>query len=304
MTNVAIWLGPRNPLVLAILSRQCHPFGVSLISQNGHLELRRKLEAIRIAPKHFVYVPHIAGLFDTYFRPIRSKKLGAIATVDYSVPGMQTYVSSGLSFEMPAFPEEEEAIEAYFRYFVPASGDLVFDIGAHCGISTQRLSTLVGATGTVIAFEPDPITFPFLLRNIELHRMTNVIPVKAAISGHRGLAKFSSEGAIGSGLAEFSSRGTTGKTEMVEALTLVDAFTRFGVPSFCKIDIEGAEIAVLASAMNAIREHTIHFALDTNHRVGALHTTFSAVDDIFSRCGYAAKCGDVTWAAPRPATQT
>ena len=160
MTDVAIWLGPRNPLVLAVLSKRCDPFGVSLISGNGYLELRRNLEAIRIAPSHFVYVPHIARHFETYFRPIQSKKLGAIATVDYSIPGMQTYLSSGLSFEMPAFPEEEEAIEAYFRYFVPAPGDLVFDIGAHCGISTHHLSTLVGPTGRVIAFEPDPITFP------------------------------------------------------------------------------------------------------------------------------------------------
>ena len=42
---------------------------------------------------------------------------------------------------------------------------------------------MVGLTGKVYAFEPDDTNYEFLLRNIELHQLTNVIPVKAALSG-------------------------------------------------------------------------------------------------------------------------
>jgi len=57
---------------------------------------------------------------------------------------VQRYAKSGLEFEMASFPEEEDAIEEYFRWYRPKSGDLVFDMGAHCGVSTYWLSKLVG----------------------------------------------------------------------------------------------------------------------------------------------------------------
>ena len=47
----------------------------------------------------------------------------------------------------------------------------------------------------MIAFEPDPETFNYLLRNIKRHNLTNVTAVQAAIAGTSGSAPFNAEGA-------------------------------------------------------------------------------------------------------------
>jgi len=61
-------------------------------------------------------------------------------------------------------------------------GDTVVDIGAHIGYFTIILSDLVGNDGKVIAFEPNPITFSILKKNIETNSLSNVILENLAIS--------------------------------------------------------------------------------------------------------------------------
>ena len=43
------------------------------------------------------------------------------------------YARSGLLFEMSGVPEEPVAIEDYFRWYRPSTGEVVFDVGAKCG---------------------------------------------------------------------------------------------------------------------------------------------------------------------------
>jgi FkbM family methyltransferase len=47
-------------------------------------------------------------------------------------------------------------------------GDTAFDVGANMGYFTSLLAHRVGRHGKVLAFEPHPVTFPLLKRNIEL----------------------------------------------------------------------------------------------------------------------------------------
>ena len=61
-------------------------------------------------------------------------------------------------------------------------GDTFVDIGANIGWFTLLASRLVGNSGHVIAFEPDPENYAILARNIERNSMKNVTPVKAALS--------------------------------------------------------------------------------------------------------------------------
>jgi FkbM family methyltransferase len=142
----------------------------------------------------------------------------------------------------------------------------------------------VGPHGRVIALEPDRLNYSILLRNIERHNLTNVTPVKAALAGANGTAVFQAEGTIGSCLSSCSSRGSVGDTEIVETITLPEAFHRWGTPDFCKIDIEGAEIEVLNASRDLLRDCHTKFALDTNHVVnGSL--TDKLVEEIFHDCG-------------------
>ena len=99
--------------------------------------------------------------------------IGGNREVDYSVPRMQQ-LSNGLEVEISSMPEELPALDSYFRFYRPAAGELVFDIGAYCGLFTYELSKLVGPEGAVIAFKPDPLNVALLRRNIEHHALKNV----------------------------------------------------------------------------------------------------------------------------------
>lgn len=53
-------------------------------------------------------------------------------------------------------------------------GDAVFDIGANIGYYTLLFSRLVGESGEVIAFEPEPINYSILSRNVHFNKCSNV----------------------------------------------------------------------------------------------------------------------------------
>jgi FkbM family methyltransferase len=305
LTATLIRLGPGSKIVSVLISRECRKFGVTARKDAGFWSLCRNECEMRIAPKHFVYAPTLAERFDDYFELLVPAPMAGKLVLDYSRPGnLQTYVRSGLQFELASFPEEDSAIDGYFRWYRPQAGDLVFDIGAHCGVSTYEFSKLVGGTGRVVAFEPDPVNFSLLIRNIERHKLDNVTPVQSAVAGSRGRAGFSCEETIGSKLMRHSSRSSVGRVVMIDTITLEDAFRGLGVPQFCKIDIEGSEVETLSGAQQFLQTERpySHFAVDTNHLLeGSL--TDARVEELFRASGYEAESSPVsgfmtTWARP------
>ncbi len=58
--------------------------------------------------------------------------------------------------------------------YIPRSGWVVIDAGAYVGIYTLWASKLVGDGGFVMAFEPNPLAYAWLIRNIEVNNARNV----------------------------------------------------------------------------------------------------------------------------------
>jgi len=283
--------------------RSCLIYGVTLENHDGKIWIRKGSQVMILSGAHLVYARDMAEKFDLYFSPLVPEVRDGLQVLDYSTPGqLQTY-KSGLQFEMASFPEEEEAIEEYFKWYRPKVGDLVFDVGAHCGVSTYHLAKLVGATGRVVAFEPDPVNYEILRRNIERHGLTNVVAERAAIAGKAGKLGFNSEGSIGSSLQSLLQRKSVGSIVMVDAITLAEAFERWGTPAFCKIDIEGAEVDVIAASGDVLKKHPTHFALDTNHPKANGEMTNGDVEGMFTSYGYEVLSEAsplwTTWARPR-----
>jgi FkbM family methyltransferase len=303
-TNI---LGPRDSALRAACRRlamriACARHGARLSFAGDCIDVSKDKRTIRIAMRHFPYAQDMARSFEHYFGQIKPVESGGRLIVDYSHPQLHRYVSSGLEFELSSFAEEVAAIESYFRWYRPKPGDIVFDLGAYCGVSSYYFSQLVGSTGKVYAFEPDPLNFSLLQRNIARHSLTNVAAVQVAVSASSGFADFHSEGALGSTLSEHGSRVFTGEISRVKTITFKQACETYGVPAFAKIDIEGAEVAVLAAAAEFLTEHPIHFTLDTNHLVeGELSNR--AVETLFALCAYEVESSNesgfmTTWARP------
>lgn len=302
VTTPLIRLGADNRFVLALINQRCRRLGTSLTNEGSYLSLRKGRQEIRLAKKHLVYAPTLAERFALYFNDLKPTEINGTLVLDYSEPGtLQTYLQSGLQFQMASFPEEVEAINDYLHWYTPKAGDTIFDVGAHCGVSTYHFAKMVGPLGRVIAFEPDPVNFSLLLSNIERHAMANVTALQIAIAGTSGEAAFNSESSIGSGLSRQATRVSVGKTIMVKAITLEEAFCRWGPSQFCKIDIEGSEIEVVAASRGFLSSDRIdcQFALDTNHEVGG-SLTDTRIEELFRRIGYEAKTSQTglktTWA--------
>jgi len=300
--KLAIGLGPHNPGVLFYLKRACRGYGYELHDRGDCLEVRKDNRSILIPQKHFIHARTIAREFDVFFDAVVCEQSNGRFVVDYSRPRLHTCKSSGLQFELAGFSERSDVVKGYLHWYTPNPGDCVFDIGANCGISTYRFSKLVGHEGKVIALEPDPLNYALLRRNIARHNLRNVVAVHAAVANKRGLARFYADGSLGSCLADLPSVGTVARVQFVPTVTLADAFARWGEPDFCKIDIEGAEIQVLASAKDLLAEARTHFALDTSHIVRGQPTARS-IERIFRESGFEVESAVIsgamtTWAKP------
>ena len=212
-TKVALRLGPRNPLVYAMLARRCQAHGAKFGVREGVVEVVKGNRVVRLAADHFAFAPDIAKSFDSYHGAVVPELQNDCLVVDYSRPRPQRYSRSGLVFEMCGAAEEEAAIEDYFRWHRPAPGEIVFDVGANCGVSAYHLSRCVGPTGRVYAFEPDPLTHDLLLKNLAAHGLDNVVPLRLALAGTSGTAAFQAEGTLGSTLARVASRDTLGDSD-------------------------------------------------------------------------------------------
>jgi FkbM family methyltransferase len=140
---------------------------------------------------------------------------------------------------------------AFYRQFIHP-GDLCFDIGAHVG---DRLAHFLSLGARVVAVEPQPRLMAGLKRRYADN--SRVILISAALGGARGKAKLAIDPANPT-VATLSpdyiaeAGGSHGFRHVrwsehveVEVTTLDALIAAHGVPSFCKIDVEGYEHAVL-----------------------------------------------------------
>ncbi len=265
-------LGPANPILRSVLRLQARASGVNVAERNGQLALAKGSRRMLLPAGQYLMVPYAVHMWDQLFETVVAEPRGDSTVLDFSKPGLHRYSKDGVSLWAPGMVEED-SMDAYTAAHTPKLGDVIWDVGAHGGFTSYYFSKLVGPSGKVYAFEPDEHTYPYLLRNIEMHRLDNVIPVKKALAGSSGTALFSMDGSLGAGLTSYTDTADKRETSEVETLSFSDACHEYGVPAFVKMDIEGAEVAVITGALSALKEYPIHFAIETEHRVDREYTS-------------------------------
>lgn len=123
-------------------------------------------------------------------------------------------------------------------------GSVVVDLGASFGYYTLLTSRVVNLEGRVFSFEPDPISYDILLKNVHMNKCTNVITVNKAISDRRGKAKFY--------IHKYHDRSSLYKNYnsvrevIVDTISLDEYFEDKAYKiDLIKMDIEGAEMFAL-----------------------------------------------------------
>jgi len=134
-------------------------------------------------------------------------------------------------------------------------GDVVLDIGANIGYYTLIFARLVGERGKVFAFEPDPVNFALLQKNVEMNGYQNVVLIHKAVSNKTGACRlFLSDINRGDHRVYDSNDGRPSiDIEVIELDTYFEHYD--GRFDFIKIDIQGSEWAAVQGMKSLIQRH-------------------------------------------------
>ena len=298
--------GPDGWLACAIVRRACTSRGCKAEITRELVDIRRGDKVVRLAATDLVHAPHVAGEFDVFFGAVVPSTVDDRQIVDFSRPKVHRYIPLDLDLLIPTMQESIPVEDLYWAQSEPETGDLVYDLGANIGVVTIALARRVGPTGRVVAFEPDPGNAAILRRNITAAELTNVTVVEAAVSAENGTTQFVADGSIGSGLASARAEsllpGSPERRVTVPVITLATAFAEHGVPTWIKMDIEGAEVGALQAARDSLAATHPMLAIETDHIVGRT-TTASAVESVLRSVGYSVTTArahgtQMTWTAP------
>ncbi len=132
-------------------------------------------------------------------------------------------------------------------------GDTVIDVGANIGFFSLFAARLVGKTGRVYAFEPEPRNFQLLTKNIALNMYDNVVAYQKAVWRHSGRMKLYLANVLDTGAHTLRARHDTqyfdcscgGQEVEVESIVMDSFLPLAHSASVIKMDIEGAEVGAL-----------------------------------------------------------
>jgi FkbM family methyltransferase len=152
----------------------------------------------------------------------------------------------------------EELTTKMFKESV-RKGNVVLDLGANVGYYSLLAAQLVGKEGKVYSFEPEPNNFSVLLKNIELNSYDNIVPVQKAVSDTSGkITLFLHNRDTGAHTIYQPEPGEHHFAESVEVETVVlDEFLdgKEKHVDIVKVDVEGAEMAVLSGMKEMITKN-------------------------------------------------
>jgi len=151
-----------------------------------------------------------------------------------------------------------EPNEMYAAAKLIGPGMCVVDVGANEGIFTLMAARLVGAGGTVHAFEPSPRDRDRLVANVSINGLSNVSVHAAALGRVAGKALLQVAGAEHPGhntIGGFAYAETAAYSVEVEVTTLdqVAEASALRRMDLLKVDVEGSETAVLQGGQDALR---------------------------------------------------
>ncbi len=120
-------------------------------------------------------------------------------------------------------------------------GMTAVDIGANVGFFSLLFATLVGQSGKVISFEPQPRAYDRMTQNLALNRALRVNLHKIAASDGVGEVSFYCGPEDHSGIASLRPLGATAQRIVVAAAPADSLLQEVARVDLIKIDVEGAE---------------------------------------------------------------
>jgi len=180
--------------------------------------------------------------------------------------------------------ELKRSLKGYLAGYSLKPGDTVVDCGAYIGEFTLYAGIAVGASGKVIAFEPDAGIYKRLLANIGLNGLKNVTAVNKGLWSKDGVLKFVGDNI--KGYSFMSAENAAGAVDTPVA-GLDNELARLGVTrvDFIKADIEGAELELIKGAVKTLSSGDVKLAIASYHKVDGKKSCFE-LERMLARLGF------------------
>jgi len=170
--------------------------------------------------------------------------IGPIDILNFSM-----YLDDANAMRMfPPIPHDPIITDYLSRHV--SEGDVCVDVGAFVGYYTLLFANLVGASGNVIAFEPDTENFSILETNVQLNNLQNVKLNQNAVSNNSGKGSLYRCVVHDAGHTTFPHVDCVDDPIAINAVKLDD----YGLNrvDFLKIDVQGSDLAVLQGAVDLL----------------------------------------------------
>ncbi len=168
-------------------------------------------------------------------RIIRDKRYGMLRILDIREWADRSFYFLGRWYDL----ETQLALDRVLK-----PGDTVVDVGANFGHFSLAAAANVGATGQVLAFEPNPVVFARLRTHIALNNLGSVQVQNAGLADQKGELELSVP-RINSGEASFAGTAYDDADVVTCPVLVGDDVIGETETALIKIDVEGFEMRVL-----------------------------------------------------------
>ena len=193
----------------------------------------------------------------SFIRKVKNYSHSYLQTDHAEVFGNKLFLNKkGLALVVSHYGTYEE-LEAKIMKEKIKVGNIVVDVGANIGLHTLNMARIVGNTGQVFAFEPDPSNFKILGKNVKVNNYKNIILEQKAVGDKHGRATLYH--ADNPGMHRIFPQTKQAKGQVQVELTSLDKYfidsNLADKINFIKIDVEGLEFSVLKGMKNILKNN-------------------------------------------------
>ena len=193
----------------------------------------------------------------SFVRNVKNYSFSHLQTDYAEVFGNKLFLNKkGLALSISHYGTYEE-LEAKIMEEKIKVGSIVVDVGANIGLHTLNMARIVGNTGRVFAFEPDPSNFEILGENVKINNYQNIILEEKAVGDKHGRVTLYQSDHPGNHRLFAQTKQAKGEVE-VELTSLDKYFIDSNLAekiNFIKIDVEGLEFSVLNGMKNILKNN-------------------------------------------------
>lgn len=217
----------------------------------------------RIASEQELYAPDVPVYGDVLFNmeyasenKARLKQVYDILADDTSKKVFECAVMYKLTGKINyLFNCETPCDEVYQNIIKLNNNETYFDLGAYRGDTVAEFLSVTKGYNKIIAIEPDKKTYNKLC--LATQEVDNIVNINACVSDIDGEISFEMNGSRGSNIGKGSN--------FINSVT-IDTLSKDYVPSYIKMDIEGAETAAIDGGADTILRYKPRMQIAAYHR--------------------------------------